>query len=283
MNVPVHGRTAPGFEPVREAFTRVLEAQRGAGASFAAWHDGHWLADLWGGYADAAQTRPWAEDTLVMPYSVTKPFAAVCALTLVERGQLDLDAPVQRYWPEMRATTTPRQLLAHRSGLVALDEPMPATAWPDWNRICAALAHQSPAWEPGTTHGESALFYGHLIGELVRRIDGRSLGRFLSEEVTGPLNLDFHIGLDPAQQNRAAELTGFGPDFHRSLTEDRPPLLELALGNPTGATDPAVVNSPDWRAAEIPAINGHGTARSVAGFYTALTQDDYSVNGCSTN
>src|SRR5918994_1341534 len=142
VSVPVHGTTAPGFERVREAFARVLERQRGAGASFTAWHDGHWVTDVWGGYAYGAGTRPWAEDTLVMPYSVTKPFAAVCALMLVDRGVLDLDAPVQRYWPEMEARTTPRQMLAHRSGHVVLDEPMPAEAWQDWDRICSALSRQ---------------------------------------------------------------------------------------------------------------------------------------------
>jgi CubicO group peptidase (beta-lactamase class C family) len=264
--------TPPGFERVREAFARVLERQNGAGASFAAWHDGHWVTDVWGGYTDRARTRPWAQDTLVMPYSVTKPFAAVCALVLVQAGVLDLDTPVQRYWPQMRARTTPRQMLAHRSGLVTVDEPMPAAAWQDWDRICTALAGQVPAWEPGTAHGESALFYGHLVGELVRRIDGRALGRFLREEVTGPLGLDFHVGLGPDEQARAAELTGFGPAFRRSLVQGRPPLMAAALANPAGATDPAVVNSPGWRACEVPAVNGHGTARSVAGFYAALAR-----------
>ncbi len=272
MSVPVHGMTAPGFERVREAFARVLGGQGGAGASFAAWHDGHWVSDVWGGYADGAGTRPWAEDTLVMAYSVTKPFVAVCALVLVERGVLDLDAPVQRYWPEMQARTTPRHMLAHRSGHVVLDEPMPAEAWQDWDRLCTALARQVPAWEPGTAHGESALFYGHLIGELVRRVDGRPLGRFLRDEVTEPLGLDFHVGLGPDEQVRAAELTGFGDVFRRCLTEGRAPLMGPALANPVGATDPAVVNSSGWRACEVPAVNGHGTARSVAGFYAALAQ-----------
>jgi CubicO group peptidase (beta-lactamase class C family) len=264
--------TAPGFEHVRGAFARVLDRQGGAGASFAAWHGGDWVADLWGGYADGRRTRPWGEDTLVMPYSVTKPFAAVCALLLVERGLLDLDAPVQRYWPEMEARTTPRQILAHRSGHVILDETMPAEAWQDWDRICSALARQVPVWEPGTAHGESALFYGHLVGELVRRVDGRSLGRFLRDEVTGPLGLDFHVGLGPDEQIRAAELTGFGEAFRRSLTEGQPNLMGPALANPAGAIDPAVVNSLGWRAAMVPAVNGHGTGRAVAGLYVALTQ-----------
>ena len=272
MSAPVHGQTAAGFEMVRESFEDVVERQDGAGACFAAWHDGRWVVDLWGGYADAACSRPWNEDTLVMPYSVTKPFAAVCALVLVERGMLDLDAPLQHYWPEMAAAATLRQVLTHRSGHVVLDEPMPAEAWQDWDVICRALAEQQPAWEPGAAQGESALFYGHLLGEVVRRVDGRSLGRFLSEEVTGPLDLDFQIGLTAQDQRRAAELTGFGAEFQRSLTEGRPALLQRCLANPSGALDPVVVNGAGWRAAEVPAVNGHGTARAVAGWYVALVQ-----------
>lgn len=271
MTPPVHGTTAPGFETVGDAFAAALAGQGGAGACFAAWHDGRWVVDVWGGYADAGRSQPWARDTLVMPYSVTKPFAAVCALLLVQRGALDLDAPVQRSWPEMQAQTTARQVLAHRSGHVVIDEPMPAEAWQQWDRLCAALARQRPAWPPGTAQGESALFYGHLVGELVRRVDGRSLGAFLRAEVTGPHALDFHVGLSAAEQVRAADLTGFGDDLRATLTSG-PSLLQAALTNPAGAFDPEVVNSEAWRAAEVPAVNGHGTARAVAGLYVALHQ-----------
>jgi CubicO group peptidase (beta-lactamase class C family) len=240
----------------------VLKRQDG-GAAVAAWQDGRWLVDLWGGPG-------WSRDSIVMPYSVTKPFAAVCALRLVERGVLELDAPVQRYWPEFTAPATVRHVLSHQAGIVALDTPVPTETFYDWGRMCALLAAQEPAWEPGTAHGESALFYGHLVGELVRRTDGRSLGRFLAEEVCGPSGLDFHIGLGPAEQARAVDLTGLTPEYRAAKLDGKPELYRRAITNPPGGQDPAVVNSAAWRAAEIPAINGHGTARAVAGFYTAL-------------
>ena len=198
----VQGSVDPGFEPVAEAFADVVAGQAGPGASLAVWHAGSWVVDLWGGAADAGGARPWRSDTIAMVYSVTKPFAAVCALVLADRGQLDLDAPLTTYWPEMAAATTMRQVLAHRSGHVVLDRPVPEAAWYDWDWICRLLAEQAPAWEPGTAQGEAALFYGHLVGEVVRRVDGRTLGRFLRDEVCEPLGLDFHVGLTDADLAR---------------------------------------------------------------------------------
>jgi CubicO group peptidase (beta-lactamase class C family) len=260
------------FEPVREVFAQVLAGQGGTGAAVAAWWDGRWVVDLWGGWADAAGTRPWQADSLAQPYSVSKPFAAVCALLLVDRGQLELDAPVQRYWPQFRARADVRQLLSHQAGVVALDEPAPTEAFYDWDRLCALLAAQEPAWEPGTAHGESALFYGHLVGELVRRIDGRGLGRFLRDEVCGPLGLDFLVGLTAAEQARAVDVTGLDEWWQDRLAAGVPGLYLRAVTNPPGAFDAAVVNGGAWRAAEVPAINGYGTARGAAGLYAALLQ-----------
>lgn len=266
----VEGRADRRFEAVREAFGQVLSDQAGTGAAVAAWWDGAWVVDLWGGWADAAATRPWRADSLVQPYSVSKPFAAVCALILVDRGQLELDAPVQRWWPQFKARATVRQLLSHQAGVVALDEPAPTEAFYDWDRLCALLAAQEPEWEPGTAHGESALFYGHLAGELVRRADGRGLGRFLREEVCGPLGLDFFFGLTAAEQARAVELTCMAEYFSPQRTATMPPLYRRAVSNPPGAFDPVVVNGSAWRAAEVPAVNGHGMARGAAGLYAAL-------------
>jgi CubicO group peptidase (beta-lactamase class C family) len=278
MNVPVartaSGTTAPGFEPVRAAFDAVLRGQPGTGAAVAAWYDGGWVVDLWGGPADAAGTRPWTADSVVMPYSVTKAFTAVCALILVNGGLLDLDARVSRYWPGFTAPATVRHVLAHQAGIVALDAPVPTAALFDWDRIRDQLAAQQPTWTPGTAHGESALFYGHLVGELIRRVDGRALGEFLRDEVCGPLGLDFAVGLDEATQDRAVELTGLDEAFRRSTAAGRPALYRRAVRNPPGTQDPAVVNSAAFRAAEVPAINGHGTARAVAGLYGALLRGE---------
>ncbi len=264
------GEVAPGFEPVRDAFTAVLQEQRGTGAAIAVWLEGRWVVDLWGGAASADGTRPWQRDSIVQPYSVTKPFAAMCALVLADRGRLDIDAPVQRYWPEFTAPATVRQVLSHQAGVVALDAEAGTETFFDWDRMCALLAAQQPAWAPGTAHGESALFYGHLVGEIVRRVDGRSLGRFLREEICAPNNLDFMVGLTPDEQRRAVDLTCF--DDLAPPSDN--PLYRKATSNPPGTRDPSVVNSAAWRAAEIPAINGHGTARGIAGFYAALMRGE---------
>ena len=210
------------------------------------------------------RTKPWQRDSIVQPYSVSKPFAAMCALLLVDRGLLDLDAPVQRYWPEFTAQATVRHVLSHQAGVVALDTPAPTDVFYDWDALCALLAAQQPAWTPGTAHGESALFYGHLVGEIVRRVDGRGPGAFLREELCGPAGLDFMVGLRDVDQRRAVDLTRLedieshpGDLYHRATT------------NPPGNRDPDVVNSARWRAAEVPAINGHGTARGIAGLYAS--------------
>jgi CubicO group peptidase (beta-lactamase class C family) len=266
----VQGRVDARFGLVRECFAEVAGGQAGTGAAFAAWCDGRLVADLWGGWADPGRRRPWEARSLVQPYSVSKPFAAVCALRLVEAGRLDLDAPVQRYWPQFRAPATVRHILSHQAGVVALDQPTPTEAFYDWDWLCALLAAQEPSWEPGTAHGESALFYGHLVGELVRRVDGRGVGRFLREEICGPAGLDFAFGLSPSQQAQTVDLTGLDAGFRASSAAGRPPLYQRAISNPPGAQDGGVVNGAAWRAAEIPAVNGHGTARAVAGFYHAL-------------
>ena len=267
----VHGTTAPAYAGVREVFAEVLEAQPGTGASFAVWRDGQWVVDVWGGWADVAHTRSWTQDTLVMPYSVTKPFAALCVLVLADRGLVDLDLPMQEYWPALRAPATVRDALSHRAGLVALDEDAPTEAFYDWDLMCSLLERQEPTWPPGTAQGESALFHGHLLGQVVRAVDGRSLGRFLHDEVCAPHGIDFHIGLGAGELARVADLSGFADDFLASQ-EGYPDLYYRAIANPPGAREAAVVNGERWRRAEVPAVNGHGTARAVAGFYAALSQ-----------
>jgi CubicO group peptidase (beta-lactamase class C family) len=264
----VGGHVDAGFESVGDAFQEIVGAQAGTGAALAVWHRGRWVVDVWGGYRDAQRHEPWERDSIVMPYSVSKPFAAACALLLVDRGLLELDAPVNRYWPEFEAPAEVRHVLSHQAGIVILDDPADTSLFYDWTAMCARLAKQQPSWAPGSAIGESALFYGHLVGELVRRVDGRSLGVFLRDEVCGPLGLDFAIGLDARQRARAVDLTGL--DAIRGEAASRPPLYQRAMSNPPGALEAEAVNSDAFRAAEIPAINGHGTARGVAGLYAAL-------------
>lgn len=256
----IEGFVSAGFESVRDAFERCFAELGETGASFAAIVDGRLVVDLWGG--DGMR-----RDSLVNVYSVGKPMAACCVLMLADRGALSLEDPVSRHWPEFAAAgnggVTVRQLLSHQAGLVALREPQPTEAIFDWARICELLAAEAPWWEPGTAHGEHALFYGHLCGELVRRIDGRTIGTFWREEVAEPWRLDFAFGLREDEQARAVDLTGELPSAEDGL-------YERAVGNPPGLRDLAVVNSQRWRAAEIPAVNGHGNAIAVARFYAGL-------------
>jgi CubicO group peptidase (beta-lactamase class C family) len=257
----IGGIVAPGFENVRSAFERCFAELGETGASFHAFAGGRTVADLWGGDG-------FARDSLVQVYSVTKPAAAFCVLVLADRGRLGLDDRVAAHWPEFAAAgkepVTVRQLLAHQAGLVALREPQPASVLLDHARLAGLLAAESPWFEPGSAHGEHALFYGHLCGELVRRVDGRTLGTFWREEVAEPWRLDFHIGLRDAELERVADLAGAFP------AADGGELYAAALGNPPGARDLTVVNGAAWRRAEIPAVNGHASAAGVARFFEGL-------------
>ena len=256
----IHGETAGGFESVRDAFARCFDELGETGAAYTALAGGRIVADLWGGDG-------FERDALVHVYSVTKPMAAFCVLVLADRGALALDDPVATHWPEFaqaaKEHVTVRQALSHQAGLVALRDPQPADVLLDWERTCALLAAEPPWWEPGDGHGEHALFYGHICGELVRRTDGRSLGTFWDEEVAGPWRLDFHVGLGDSEQARTIDLEG-------ELGAGEGELRRLALANPPGLLDLRVVNGPAWRKAEIPAVNGHGTAAAVARFYSGL-------------
>ncbi len=271
----VHGTCDPRFAAVREVLAASLDAGRDVGASFAATVDGQPVVDLWGGWADAARTRPWRHDTIVNVFSTTKAMTALCAHVLVDRGLLDLDAPVARYWPEFgcagKESIPVRMLLSHTAGLAALRQPLDVTALFDWDRFAGAIAAETPWWAPGTANGYHALTFGHLVGEVVRRAGGVTLGRFLRDEITGPLGADFHVGVGPADDARCGELLGASAE-ERTAAGDVPPapdsLRARVLGNPT--LRPDVANTVAWRRAEIPAANGHGNARSVARVLAAL-------------
>lgn len=197
--IEISGEVASGYEPVRDAFRANFDKHGDVGAAFSLYVRGEKVVDLWGGVADATTGRPWAEDTLQLVYSTTKGATAICAHVLAQSGALDLDAPVAEYWPEFAAegkgTIPVRWLLSHRSGLPTVDAHLTPADVIEWQPIVAALAAQKPYWEPGTAHGYHALTYGWLVGEVVRRVDGRSLGRFFADEVAAPLGLDFFIGL----------------------------------------------------------------------------------------
>ncbi|MFF8278360.1 serine hydrolase domain-containing protein [Streptomyces lateritius] len=260
------------FDAVREAFEANFRVRDELGAAVTVQVHGRTVVDLWGGWADAARTRRWERDTVVNVWSTTKGVTALCAHLLADRGLLDLDAPVASYWPEFAAAGKEglpvRHLLSHRAGLAGLREPLTLAEFYDWEVTTARLAATEPWWEPGSRSGYHAMTYGFLVGEVIRRITGRRPGDFLREEITGPLAIDFTIGLPEKEADRAAELVRPSP---AAAGERIPsfaqlaPVVQAALANPPVGAPQA--NSPEWRAAEIPAANGHGTARAVAALY----------------
>jgi CubicO group peptidase (beta-lactamase class C family) len=276
VTAPLEGSCDPRFASVRTRFAELLADGAETGAGVCVYLGAEPVVDLWGGWADTARTRPWSRDTVVPTYSVTKAPAAVALLTVVDRGLVGLDDPVESVWPEYgaagKSATTVRHLLAHRAGLPAFPEPRddPA-AWSDWADLTAMLARARPEWEPGTAHAEHALTYGHLLGEVVRRVDGRTLGQVWRDDVAAPWALDFQIGLRDDEAARVAELEYATPDWPAEAGGAPGSMRERAVGNPAGARDLAVLSSDVWRRCEIPAVNGHGTARAVARFYAGVT------------
>ncbi|MER5427643.1 serine hydrolase domain-containing protein [Streptomyces sp. NPDC002588] len=272
----VHGHCDPRFAAVRTAFEENFRDRGELGAAVAVTVDGVTVADLWGGWADAARTRAWERDTLVNVWSTSKGPTALCAHVLADRGLLDLDAPVAAYWPEFAAAgkenVLVRHLLSHRAGLSGLRIPHSLEQLYDWELTTARLAATEPWWEPGTRSGYHAFTYGFLVGEVVRRVSGLMPGAFLEREVTGPLGIDFRIGLPEKEVDRAAELVHppAAPSSEQAAVfAQLAPAAIAALTNPVvGAAE---ANSPGWRAAEIPAANGHGTARAVAALYGIVT------------
>ncbi|MFF2423097.1 serine hydrolase domain-containing protein [Streptomyces mirabilis] len=268
----VHGHCDARFAAVRTAFEENFRDRDELGAAVTVTLDGETVVDLWGGWADAARTRPWERETLVNVWSTSKGPTALCAHILADRGLLDFDAPVAAYWPEFAAagkeSVLVRHLLSHRAGLAGLREPHDLAQLCDWDLTVERLAAQEPWWEPGTRSGYHALTFGHLVGEVVRRVSGLRPGAFLEREVTGPLGIDFTIGLPEKEAERAAELVHppvASSSEQAAIFAQLAPAAVAALANPlVGAAE---ANTARWRAAEIPAANGHGTARAVAALY----------------
>jgi CubicO group peptidase (beta-lactamase class C family) len=262
----VHGRCEEGFGAVRDALARNLDSGEELGASLVLDIDGDIAIDMWGGFCDEARTVPWSKDTITNVWSSTKPVTSLAALMLVDGGELDVDAPVARYWPEFAANgkqhVLVRHLMGHTSGVSGLDQPAVAEDLYDWPKATSRMAAQAPWWEPGTASGYHALNYGHLVGELVRRISGKTLKQFVAEEIAGPLGADFQIGAAESDWARIANVVPPPPlpmDL-AALDPDSPAVKTLT--GPFVEAD--VANTPGWRRADIGAANGHGNARSVA-------------------
>ena len=278
MTTHIHGTVAPGFERVRDAFAANWQLQNEVGASACVTVGGETDVDLWGGSAtyDHGEGQ-WEKDTIVNVFSTTKTMSFLCCLLLADRGQLDLHAPVADYWPEFAANgkdqIATRHIMGHTAGLPGWDEPLSLDDIPDHDRLVSLLAAQAPWWEPGTASGYHASTQGFLLGEIVKRVDGRSLGRFFADEIAGPLDADFHIGTGPEHDHRVAHVIPPPGTFGDDPTGILPPLEEGSIPwkvtkNPV--FDGSIANTVEFRRAEHPAGGGHGNARSIAEIH-ALT------------
>ncbi|GAC1307485.1 MAG: serine hydrolase domain-containing protein [Acidimicrobiales bacterium] len=260
----INGTCDEKFTTVRDVLSSNLDSGADVGASVAVYIDGQAVVDIWGGHADADRTTPWERDTIVNVWSTTKTMTALCALILADRGEIDFHAPVAHYWPEFKANGKEhievRHLMGHTSGLSGWDEPLVTEDLYDWEKCTSLLAAQAPWWEPGTASGYHAITQGYLVGEVVRRVTGQSLGTFFRTELAEPLGADFHIGTPASADARISNVIP-------------PPPLDLIAGiDPNGIGFRSLANpmlpveavwTHAWRRAEIPAAGGHGNARSV--------------------
>ena len=270
----IQGTCDERFAATAQALQENIDSGAELGASMVVDVDGDIAVDLWGGWRDADRTEPWERDTITNVWSTTKTVTSLAALMLADRGQLDVDAPVAQYWPEFAAAgkdgVLVRHLLSHTSGVSGLDQPAVVEDLYDWEKATARFAAQAPWWEPGTASGYHALNFGHLIGEVVRRISGKTLKQFVADEIAGPLGADFQIGAVESDWGRIADVTPPPPlPFDLEALGLDSPTVKTMTG-PVAEADNA--NTPEWRAADIGAANGHGNARSVARILSVLAR-----------
>ena len=280
----VHGSCASDFAGVRDAFERNFELGKEVGAAVAVWVDGNLVVNLWGGSADAAGTRPWQQNTLTTVLSGTKGLSATCVHQLADRGELDLHAPVARYWPEFgqagKEHITLAMVMSHRSGVIGPRTRMSWEKVADWDFVCEQLATAEPWWEPGTAQGYHMTTFGFIVGEVFRRVTGRTIGQYLRTEIAEPLGADVHIGLSPAEQRRCADRVNKphardlladaqAPGYPTSMTEHPKAALSISMGfapdDELGSHDLTL-----WRQLEFPGTNGQVSALGLATFYNAL-------------
>lgn len=284
MTTEIHGTVAPGFELVRTAFESNWQLQNEVGASVCVTVGGETVVDLWGGTATFDDgEHAWERDTIINVWSTTKTMSFLCCLLLADRGQLDLHEPVATYWPEFAANgkeqIATRHIMGHTAGLPGWDAPLEIRDFLDHDKLVGLHAEQAPWWEPGDGSGYHAISQGYLLGEIVKRIDGRTLGNFFADEIAGPLGADFHIGLDPEHDSRVAHVIppvhNFGDD--PSLPDVEEGSIPWRVAN-NPVFDAAFSSTPEWRRAQIPAGGGIGNARSVAEIH-ALTANGGAAKG----
>lgn len=279
MSVPIHGHCDATFIKVKQAFINNFAEEGEHGAAVTIIVDGEKVIDLWGGYANQGQNRLWQKDTIAGFYSTGKPLAALCVLQLVDKGLIELDAPVCRWWPEFavagKENITVRQLLSHQAGLQSIRKRLPEGAMLDWDLMTRELA-EAPSWSPtGSVHAYHTNTYGFLAGELVRRVSGKSFREYFAEHVANPLGADVFFGVDEKDLSRAAELTWHPSNDPPIGLLDKPMsdaqrMVMHTYFNPSGLSSMGVMNTREWRQAVVPSTNGHGTARGIASIYHNL-------------
>lgn len=268
MNIDISGNCDSRLGGVKDAFASNFSLRDDVGASIAVVKDGELVVDLWGGHLDRAGKTPWERDTIINVFSTTKTMSCLALLVLISRGLVDADAPVQNYWPEFgqngKQGVLVRHLLSHTAGVPAWDQRLDSTALYDWDKVTSLLATQAPWWTPGTRSGYHAISQGNLVGEVVRRVDGRSVGKFFADEIAGPAGADFHIGLGAEHDSRVAPVIPVPPIEFGGGGGGEPDRSSI----PYRAGNPRLIAEQSWeipwRRAEIPAAGGHGNARGVA-------------------
>jgi CubicO group peptidase (beta-lactamase class C family) len=286
-DIEIMGSCVGGFDGVREAFARNFALRNEVGAAVAVWVDGDLVVNLWGGWADAARTRPWRQDSLTAVLSGTKGLTSTCVHQLADRGELDLQAPVAHYWPEFgqagKEAITLAMVMSHRSGVIGPRERLSWKDLTDWDFVCAQLAVAEPWWEPGTAQGYHMTTFGFILGEVFRRVTGRTVGQYLRTEIAEPIGADIHIGLSPAEQRRCADRVN-KPTARQLLAELQAPGYPTALDeHPKAGMSVSMGFVPDddldtenlqlWRQLEFPGTNGQVSALGLATFYNALAQE----------
>lgn len=293
LDVVIDGTFSPGFANVRDAFERNFIERGEVGAAVAVWVEGDLVVNLWGGWADAARSLPWREDTLASVFSGSKGLTATCVHLLADRGEIDLDAPVATYWPEFgragKQDITIAMVLGHRSGVIGPRHPMSAEETLDWFAVCGAIAAAEPWWRPGSAQGYHMVTFGFILGEVIRRVTGRTPGHFLRTEIAEPLGIDVHVGLPTAEHHRCAEMID-KPRVRDVLAQmrvpsrptriDEHPMAALAVAADFIPDDEVAEGTPGrWRSAEFPATNAHVSALGMATFYNALAQEKLLTRG----